>query len=125
MFSELDNINEKQLIRRDKGIWRYEVELRQRALTGILRQVGQNFLESATKGTVNLGGEIDKVMTKFDRKEIKVRRAFSSGNLGRMGLDNKQFDKKFDESREETFDERVEEESSNNMPSLKSNDSKF
>ena len=54
----------------------YEVQLRKRALVSILGQVGKNFLTAQKKG-VDLGGDIDQVMTKFDDEKLKLRRAFS------------------------------------------------
>ena len=71
-----DDMDETNLVRYDKSDYEYEVQLRKRALTAILQQVGSNFLVSQKAGA-DIGGEISKVFTKFDQKQIKLRRAFS------------------------------------------------
>ena len=64
---EEDGIEEDHLVRQDKSNYEYEVMLRKKALTAILQQVGKNFLVSQKRG-VDIGGEISKVFTKFDKK---------------------------------------------------------
>ncbi len=54
----------------------YEVNLRKKAFVSILNQVGKNFLEAKTVG-LDLGGDLDKCMTKFVNEKLKLRRAFS------------------------------------------------
>jgi len=62
-----DGIEEDHLVRENKNQFEYEVMLRKKALTAILQQVGKNFLVSQKRG-VDIGGEISKVFTKFDKK---------------------------------------------------------
>lgn len=108
MFEDQEIDNQK-LIRKDKGIRDYQVELRKRALTAILKQVGSNFLKSKDRG-VDIGGEITKVYTKFDKKEIQLRRAFScvelktaaAKNVSRGGTAGTKVDEYYDD---ETGDE--------------------
>ena len=43
----------------------YEIILRKKALASILEQVGKNFIIAQEKG-IDLGGQIDQCMSKFD-----------------------------------------------------------
>mmetsp|Transcript_10910 Transcript_10910/g.16557 ORF Transcript_10910/g.16557 Transcript_10910/m.16557 type:complete len:258 (-) Transcript_10910:1759-2532(-) len=75
-----EDMDEDNLIRFEKDNGEYEVYLRKKALTSILQQVGSNFHRSKKKG-VDIGGEITKVYSKFDSKQIQMRRAFSTEDL--------------------------------------------
>jgi hypothetical protein len=50
--------------------------MRKQALVKILNQVSNNFKDAQQKG-VDIGGDIDGCMTKFDASKLKLRRAFS------------------------------------------------
>ena len=74
--------------------------LRKKALTAILQQVGENFFTSQKKG-VDIGGEISKVFSKFDKNQLKLRRAFSLEDLSAEptnGTDGTVEDEESDES---------------------------
>lgn len=60
-----DGIDELNLVRLNQGDHEYEVQLRKKALTAILKQVSLNFKVSEQKG-LDIGNEIPKVYTKFD-----------------------------------------------------------
>lgn len=56
-----EDMDEKHLVRADRGEHEYEVNLRKEALIRILEEVGKNFLVSHNKGRVDIGGEISKI----------------------------------------------------------------
>lgn len=48
-------------------------------MTLILKQVGDNFM--TCKERVDIGGSVSNVFTKFDKKSMKLKRAFSMEDL--------------------------------------------
>lgn len=76
VMSGIVDMDESTLVRAKVVDEDYEVNLRKKAFVSILSQVGKNFLEAQTKG-FDLGGDLDKCMTKFDEDALKLRRAFS------------------------------------------------
>ena len=63
-------IDEANLLRLENSDYKYEIVLRKKALTGILNQVGHNFV-SSQKG-IDIGNEIPKII-----KFKGVKRAIS------------------------------------------------
>ena len=76
----IPDMDEQTLIRSKVSYEENEVALRQKAFTRILHQVGENFKKEQKVG-VDTGADIKQVITKFDPKRIKIRRAFSLSNL--------------------------------------------
>ena len=76
VMSGLVDMDESTLIRSKVVDDDYEVQLRKRALASILSQVGKNYFSAQQKG-LDLGGQLDQCMSKFDEDQIKRRRAFS------------------------------------------------
>jgi hypothetical protein len=74
-----DEIDEQQLLRLENCDYKHEIVLRKKALTEILKQVGHNFT-TAQRG-VDIGNEIPKVFTKFNKHAIKLKRAFSMEDM--------------------------------------------
>lgn len=44
-FEEMEEIDDNQLIRKDKGVWRRECELRKQCLENIIKLVGKDLLD--------------------------------------------------------------------------------
>ena len=77
----IPDMDEQTLIRSKVSYEENEVALRQKAFTKILNQVGENFKKEQKVG-FDTGADIKEVITKFDPKKIKIRRAFSLSNFG-------------------------------------------
>ena len=58
---------------------KYHAELRTKLMTMILKQVGDNFM--TCKERVDIGGSMGNVFSKFDKKSMKLKRAFSMEDL--------------------------------------------
>ena len=87
-FYEDDQLNEDGLIREEKGMRKYHAELRTKLMTLILKQVGDNFM--TCKERVDIGGSVANVFTKFDKKSMKLKRAFSMEDLHPKGAAKRQ-----------------------------------
>ena len=71
-----DYMDESTLVRGYAAEEEYEINLRKKALLQILSQVDKNF-KIAQKSGIDMGGQIEKVKSKFDDDKVKLRRAFS------------------------------------------------
>jgi hypothetical protein len=69
-------MDENTLIRSREAYEQREINMRKQALVKILNQVSNNFKDAQQKG-VDIGGDIDGCMTKFDANKLKFRRCFS------------------------------------------------
>ena len=77
----IPDMDEQTLIRSRVKYEENEIALRQKALSKILSQVGGDF-QKAKKTGLDIGGDIEPCLTKFDPKRIKLRRAYSLSNVG-------------------------------------------
>jgi len=80
VMSGMVDVDENTLIRGKVVDDEYEIFLRKKAFVSILNQVNKNYFQAQKKG-IDLGGKIDQVMTKFDEKKLKLRRAFSMEDI--------------------------------------------
>jgi hypothetical protein len=78
------DMDEKHLVRMDRGDHEYEVNLRKQALIMILEEVGKNFLVSHTRGRVDIGGDITKIKGGARAKKSYFFRETQGGHRQRL-----------------------------------------
>ena len=84
VMSGMVDVDETTLVRGKVIDDDYEVFLRKKAFVSVINQVKKNY-ETSTKMGFNMGGSIDQITSKFDQKQLKLRRAFSLEEIKEEG----------------------------------------
>ena len=84
VMSGMVDVDETTLVRGKVVDDDYEVFLRKKAFVSVINQVKKNY-ETSTKMGFNMGGSIDQITSKFDKDQLKLRRAFSLEEIKEEG----------------------------------------